>query len=165
VERILNLPDKNLNKVKKLQPPSYIYVSIQLILFVLYFIPLIDYGFHLPAFVKTGAVIAGIAGVLMIALAIIQLDKNITPFPAPVEGGSLIQTGLYRFIRHPIYSGIILAALGFGIASSSAWKTGIGIALWVLFYFKSRYEESLLLKKFPEYERYRNMTGRFFPFI
>lgn len=75
-------------------------------------------------------------------LAILQLNKNLTPFPTPKEDGTLIQNGVYKFIRHPIYTGIILIAIGFGLFHQSLWEIFIGIVLWVLFYFKSSYEEN-----------------------
>jgi protein-S-isoprenylcysteine O-methyltransferase Ste14 len=151
--------------MKKLEPQSYIYVGIQLVLFILYLIPVADYRFYTNPVIKILLFAITLAGICIIGLAILQLNKNLTPFPAPVEGGNLIQTGLYKYVRHPIYGGIILSAVSFGIATGSTWKIGIGLVLWILFYFKSRYEEALLEKQYPEYKTYRQHTGRFFPFI
>lgn len=140
------------------------FVSIQLLLFILYFIPLFTIALTLNIFLTYTGLAIAVLGFLVIIVAILQLNKNLTPFPTPIDRGTLIQTGLYKFVRHPIYSGIILAAFGFGLYHESIWKMGIGLVLWVLFYFKSRYEETLLLKHYPEYESYRTHTNRFFPF-
>jgi protein-S-isoprenylcysteine O-methyltransferase Ste14 len=151
--------------MKKIASKDIIFVSIQLILFVIYFTPLFSFPFHLNVFLKYAALVFAFIGLVIILVAILQLNKNLTPFPTPKESGTLIQQGLYNYIRHPIYTGIILTTTGFGLFDESIWKITIGIALWVLFYFKSRYEENLLAKHFSEYNVYRERTGRFFPFV
>ena len=142
-----------------------VFVSIQLFLFVIYYTPPISFVLPINDFIKYPAIILASAGVLTIAFAILQLNTNLTPFPTPKDSGTLIQAGLYKYIRHPIYSGIILAAVGFGISQGSIWKMFIGILLWILFYFKSCYEESLLINRFSEYKNYRDHTSRLFPFL
>jgi protein-S-isoprenylcysteine O-methyltransferase Ste14 len=148
--------------VKLPAPKDVAFVSTQLVLFVLYLIPLFHFSFQMPMFFKILAFIIAVVGLLVIGVAILQLNKNLTPFPSPKENSELIQTGLYQFVRHPIYSGIILTTLGFGFYQGSTWKICIGIALWLLFFFKSQYEETLLVQKFPEYLNYRKRTRRFF---
>ena len=152
-------------KMKIPESKSIYYVGVQIILLILYFTPFIDYPFHTVSYLKTGSIVIGFFGLLVIVLAIIQLNKNLTPFPAPVENGTLIQKGLYKFVRHPIYSGIILSAIFFGVADGSTLKTSIGFALYVLFYFKSKYEESLLENRFPEYKIYKQQLQVFSIFI
>ena len=150
--------------MKKIATKDISFVSIQLLLFAIYFIPLFSFSFQTNFFFKYTALFFAIVGLLIIAFAILQLNKNLTPFPTPKENATLIQSGLYKYIRHPIYSGIILTALGFGLYQQSIWKISIGIVLWILFYFKSRYEETLLAKYFDDYEAYKKKTSRFFPF-
>jgi protein-S-isoprenylcysteine O-methyltransferase Ste14 len=103
-----------------------------------------------------------ISGFLIILLAILQLNKNLTPFPTPKENGELISTGLYKYIRHPIYTGIFLASIGIAFYTGSYWQLAIAIILLILFYFKSTYEESLLIQKYKDYEAYIKKTRRFF---
>jgi protein-S-isoprenylcysteine O-methyltransferase Ste14 len=122
-------------------------------------------SFPVSGILRWTSLLVAISGILIIVVAILQLNKNLTPFPSPKENGTLIQTGLYKFVRHPIYSGIILSSIGYGISRGSIWKIGIGMALWVLFFFKSKYEERLLSRHFEEYETYMKKTGRFFPFF
>ncbi len=98
-------------------------------------------------------------------VALFQLNKNLTAFPTPKENGNLIQTGIYKVIRHPIYSGIIVSTLFFGIYIESSWKIFISICLLILFYFKSNYEENLLSKFYSEYSDYKKHTYKFFPYI
>jgi protein-S-isoprenylcysteine O-methyltransferase Ste14 len=142
-----------------------LFVCIQLLLFLCYFIPLFTITFQINRFLKYGALASGIMGLLIIAIAILQLNKNLTPFPTPKENGTLVQNGLYKFVRHPIYSGIILMAISFGLYYCSIWKISIGLALWILFYFKSTYEERMLSEHFARYKAYQKTTSRFFPFL
>jgi len=151
--------------IKGLPEKDLYYVLIQLNLFFLYFIPIRINGFLITAaYGKPMGLIIGISGCIILVLSLLQLNTNLSPFPSPKKTGSLVQFGLYRYMRHPIYSGIILMGLGFGFYYHSLWKLLITIALIVFFYFKSRYEERLLIQKFPEYTKYKKNTGRFFPF-
>lgn len=104
-----------------------------------------------------------IVGALLIFLAFIQLNKNLSPFPSPKSNANLITSGVFKYIRHPIYTGIFLLAIGLGLYFNSGFKIIVAILLLLLFYFKSNYEEKQLLLKFPKYKKYRQATGRFFP--
>jgi protein-S-isoprenylcysteine O-methyltransferase Ste14 len=80
------------------------------------------------------------------------------------EGHELIRTGPYRSIRHPIYTGILLAFLGTVITCG---RVNALIALpivWLSFYFKARREESFLAQEFgPGFSDHQRQTGMFFP--
>lgn len=107
--------------------------------------------------------VLGIIGCIILVLALLQLNKNVSPFPTPKDTADLIQNGLYALVRHHIYTGIIILFFGYGIYESSAFKLLITFFLWTLFYFKTQYEEFQLQRKFPEYNAYKSKVGRFFP--
>jgi protein-S-isoprenylcysteine O-methyltransferase Ste14 len=66
------------------------------------------------------------------------------------EGHQLIRTGPYAYFRHPIYSGLILAALG-GALAIDRWRCVVGVALIVAGYcLKARKEESMLAAQFGD---------------
>lgn len=140
------------------------YVSVQLLLFLLYLFPIVDLRFALSNWLLSLALIVSVSGLLILVLAMLQLNSNLTPFPTPKAQGSLVQSGLYKYSRHPVYAGIILFTVFFGVYSQSTWRIGIGFLLWVLFYFKSVYEEKLLEGRYKAYAAYREKTGRFFYF-
>jgi protein-S-isoprenylcysteine O-methyltransferase Ste14 len=142
-----------------------VFVGVQLLLFVIYFLPLIDFRFTVNPFVGYAALALTFAGLFIVLFAFLQMNTSLTPFPTPSENGKLIQNGLYKYIRHPIYTGIILASIGFGIYRDSLWQIIVGCVLWIFFYFKSSYEEELLARRFPQYADYRRNTSRFFPFV
>ncbi len=151
--------------MKQIAKKDLIFVGIQAILLLIYFIPINPIVFHLNYFLRIANLSISIIGLIIILFAFLQLNKNLTPFPTPIESGTLIQAGLYKYIRHPIYTGIIIFSVFFGIFNESIWNIFIGFALFILFYFKSKYEESLLKKQYKDYDNYTKKTGRFFPFI
>lgn len=97
--------------------------------------------------------------------AAISLGPNLTPLPKPKQNGELIQTGIYKMVRHPIYFGVII--LGFGWAATvQNWYTFIvALALLLFFDMKSRKEEEWLLEKFPDYKDYQRRTKKLIPLI
>jgi protein-S-isoprenylcysteine O-methyltransferase Ste14 len=82
----------------------------------------------------------------------------------PTAGG-LVTRGPYRWIRHPIYTAVVLFALGAALShpGASAWilfgVTSVGAFLRMLA------EEALLKKQYPEYETYASRTRRMIPFL
>lgn len=148
--------------VNKIKRKDILLVTIQFVLLTIFYIPVFPNIFQVPLILKYVGVIVSILGFLIIVIAILQLNKNLTPFPTPKENGVLINTGLYKYVRHPIYSGIFLAALGITFYTGSYWQLVILFILLILFYFKSKYEESLLIEKYQEYENYIKVTRRFF---
>ncbi len=76
----------------------------------------------------------------------------------------LIQSGPYRVVRHPLYSGIILAAIGMGLCVTT-WSSLLGIALLTTcFDRRAHKEDALLASEFgAEFAAYRQHTGRLMP--
>ena len=141
------------------------FVSTQLLLFLAYvwspkFLKLPDW----PELWLSG-IILFILGMVILAKSLIDLNASLSPFPSPKKSAQLITTGIYQSIRHPIYSGIVLFALGYGLITESGYKLLIALALLVLFYFKSKYEEKLLTKQYPSYPEYKESTGAFIPLL
>jgi protein-S-isoprenylcysteine O-methyltransferase Ste14 len=96
-------------------------------------------------------------------IALLQLGTNFTAYPTPTTDAKLVSSGMYKFSRHPIYSGIILFIFGYGFWDNSNYKLIIAVILVVLFYVKTTYEEQQLLQKFRDYEAYQKKVNRFFP--
>jgi len=150
--------------MNKPKTKDLILVGVQFLLLALYAFPFQIIKLTVFHFITLFGFALAIIGVLVLLLAILQLNKNLTPFPTPLEDGSLIETGLYKYIRHPIYTGIMMLTFGFGLYQASLWKIIISLVLLILFYIKSTYEERLLSAKFPLYDSYVLKTSRFFPF-
>ncbi|MFO7170839.1 MAG: isoprenylcysteine carboxylmethyltransferase family protein [Chloroflexota bacterium] len=121
-----------------------------------------------PAELRGAASLAGGALMLLGAgaagLGALQLGRSLTIFPRPKEDGALVQTGLYRVVRHPIYGGIVLGAIGFSLLRAGVPSLLLSLALWAFFELKARREEAWLAEQFPEYQEYmRRVRARILP--
>jgi protein-S-isoprenylcysteine O-methyltransferase Ste14 len=77
----------------------------------------------------------------------------------------LVTSGPYRFVRHPIYSGLLLAVLGTALAVSLYWLIALSF-LVAYFTYSATVEERLLTTSFPgEYARYKAHTKMLIPFV
>jgi protein-S-isoprenylcysteine O-methyltransferase Ste14 len=113
----------------------------------------------LPAVGAVGSLL----GAFLAAWAWRTLDRAATPYPRPREGGRLVETGPYEFVRHPIYSAGLLFFLGYALATSPAALLPLA-ALAVLWRNKAALEEELLAQRYPEYGEYRaRVPGAFVP--
>lgn len=139
------------------------YVVVQTVLFMAFvfdiqFLSINSYYFLILSGIILLFLGAGIAGV-----ALLQLNTNLSPFPTPKTNSKLITHGIYKYIRHPIYTGILFLGIGGSLVTASVYRILITLLLFVLFYFKSNYEEKQLLKKFIDYSEYKKTSGRFLP--
>ncbi|MBI5950705.1 MAG: isoprenylcysteine carboxylmethyltransferase family protein [Chloroflexi bacterium] len=121
-----------------------------------------------PPFIWLGSIAGGIillAGILLLTAAIFRLGPNLTPVPYPKDEGTLIETGPYRLVRHPMYCGGILIAFGWGLLVHGWLTLGYAIIMLVFFDFKSRREEEWLKAKFPGYGEYQKHVRKLIPFV
>lgn len=110
-----------------------------------------------------------LAGLLLVVGGVIGtsgavgLRKNRTIFPRPNEDSHLVRTGVYRWVRHPLYASVIALSAAWATfwASWPAAVAGLGLAAFLC--FKAAREERWLVAKFPEYEEYRRRTKRLIP--
>ena len=102
------------------------------------------------------------AAVIIFVAAVRELIKHKT-HPSPYKAtAALVQTGIYRFSRNPIYVGFLLVAVASAACANSAWLILAAVALFVLLRFGvvSR-EEQYLSRKFGDvYEGYRRKVRR-----
>jgi protein-S-isoprenylcysteine O-methyltransferase Ste14 len=107
------------------------------------------------------AVMAG--GIAILIASFIRLGKSLTANPVPKDEGELVVSGLYSFVRHPIYLGLLL--LGFGVVLDAGYwpQILIFLMLYIQLHIKANFEEYLLRQKYPGYAAYAAKTPRFFP--
>lgn len=106
-----------------------------------------------------------VTGILFTMYAVVNLGRNLTPLPLPKENATLIVTGTYQVVRHPIYCGIILMAFGWGLWRQDTLTIFYALLLMIFFDIKSRFEERLLEKKFPNYAEYKKHVRKLIPFV
>ena len=109
---------------------------------------------------RIAGLLLGAAGGLVALAGARTLGSNLTPFPRPRDDGALVQDGIYGVVRHPIYAGLVLGALGWSLLRRSTPGLLLALALALFFDRKARREEEWLLEKFPEYAEYRARVRR-----
>ena len=105
--------------------------------------------------VATGAAIAVLAG--------LRLGPNLTPTPLPKEDGELVTAGFYQYVRHPIYTGVLLAAAGVLVFQASIAHIVRFVLVWGVLTLKALGEEKMLAENYEGYASYATRTGRFLP--
>ena len=115
----------------------------------------------LPLWLQGTAVGLIIAGNALSFLVLLRLGRSFSIMP---EARSLITTGPYAVVRHPLYLVEELAIVGLLIQFASPFALGLGIAHLVLQYMRTEYEEQVLSESFPDYGAYRaKVRWRFIP--
>lgn len=118
-------------------------------------------AFHPVAVIAGGALLLIASGVALAGA--LALGRNLTPFPKPGEHAPLVRHGIYAVIRHPLYTSVIAAALGWALVWQSWPALLVAASLIPFFHAKARREERWLREKFPEYADYERQVRRFFP--
>lgn len=106
-----------------------------------------------------------VAGGALLAAGLVSLGRGLTPLPYPKAGAALIQTGPYAVVRHPMYSGGLVLALGWALRTQSWLVVGYVAVLFVFLDLKSRREERWLTEKFPAYAGYQRRVRKLVPFV
>ncbi len=146
---------------------AYIYVIIQFVILgiLVFYFP----GSHTGNSATGGLLIIGrslqalaIIGVLLSALTI---RSSLSIMPIPKTNAVLGTGGLYKYVRHPMYSFVILFAIGSSLAGGLMFEYLLTIILIIDLYYKSVFEEKNLRQKFSAYAKYAAKTPRFIPFF
>ncbi len=111
-----------------------------------------------------GALFA-VTGLILGRMSFRALGRNFRVFAAPRRSGTLIISGIYSRIRHPMYIAVILLIGGYALFFSSLFSIPFWIGCAVLYMIKAVKEEALLSAKYPNYADYRKHTWRFIPYV
>lgn len=111
-----------------------------------------------------GAALAVAGGVLAL-WGVSGLGSNLTALPYPKDGSQLVVSGPYAIVRHPIYSGLIIGALGFALFVHGWLSLIYALVLFIFFDVKSRKEERWLVQKFPDYPEYVARVRKLIPWV
>ena len=112
-----------------------------------------------PARLAVGEVMAA-AGLVITIIALLTLRTSFSILP---EARHLVSGGLYRFMRHPMYSGEFLTSAGLVLPAADWWAFPVFAAFCVLQTVRARYEERILSATFPDYAAYASGVPRFVP--
>jgi len=108
--------------------------------------------------------VATVVGLVVMVIGATALGRGLTATPLPNAHAQLRTGGLYRYARHPIYSGLMLTMASITAASGSGFRLlALGV-LVLLLTVKARWEETRLARRFEGYADYAARTPRFVPF-
>ena len=117
-----------------------------------------------PDFLDMLGILLMIAGLTLVLIAFLGLGSALTATPVPLKSAALRTGGIYSVVRHPIYVGLLIAALGFTLAVGSIWQVVMLPILAAFFAGKALWEDRLLAEKHgaPWYD-YADRVGGFWP--
>jgi protein-S-isoprenylcysteine O-methyltransferase Ste14 len=105
------------------------------------------------------------AGIAFAIWARVYLGRNWGMPMSVKEDPELVTSGPYAYVRHPIYTGMLLAMLGSGIVGGASWLFAVAL-LGAYFAYTATQEEKLMQKQFPEaYPAYKKRTKMLIPFV
>lgn len=113
--------------------------------------------FHSAAAMRAGTLLC-VAGLALLMISVFTLRRVIQVAPAPKEGGHLVAAGVYRVLRHPIYTAMVMLVLGLFLRRPTPAVAIAGATVIAFLLVKARFEESLLAAKYPGYAAYRART-------
>ena len=118
-----------------------------------------------PAAQWTGVAFTAL-GILFTIWARVHIGRNWSARVVIKEQHELVRTGPYRFVRHPIYTGLLIAIAGTALVTGE-WRGVVALVFAILgFAWKAKREEAILFGEFGEdYARYRSETGMLLPRI
>jgi protein-S-isoprenylcysteine O-methyltransferase Ste14/rhodanese-related sulfurtransferase len=144
---------------------SYGYIAFALLTLIC--APLENMVFATPVTIAHQIIggILGLGGLLMGALSFRALGRNFRVFAAPRRSGTLVKTGVYAWVRHPMYTGVVMGLLGYAIAWDAMRSLVLVVGCAIFYVIKGVKEERLLREKYPEYDAYARHTWKFIPYV
>ena len=142
------------------------WVLLQVLLFALFLLaPHVGPAWSAPMMFRIAGAIAVLVGIAVLGSSAVSLGKSLTPFPRPLPTAELVTSGSYRFVRHPIYFGLLLAALGFALLTFSPLRLVLTLLLGIFFNCKATREEKWLVERYPGYPAYQARVRKLVPFV
>ena len=118
----------------------------------------------LPVGVRLAGVPVALAGIFLFGWMFRHLGLNVTSTSAPRANATLVTSGPYRWVRHPMYSAALLLAIAATLFTANVIMLIGGLGMFVLLAARSRVEEGRLIERFGEaYRSYQRTTAAFFP--
>lgn len=147
-------------KSKRISIKSFILVSVQFICIYLLF--------HLTpvASVNIFSILLIACGSFIVVWAVYSMRKStLSIIPEVSQVAILITDGPYHYLRHPMYTSVLLLCLGLLITNMTLLKAVIYVILICDLIVKLQYEESMLMSRFESYKSYAKKTWRIIPYL
>ena len=105
----------------------------------------------------------GLGALTGLAALMANPPGNFSIHPAPRPGARLVTRGIYRWVRHPMYTAVLIMGLGVSWAANSWCSRIIWLTLLAVLVRKAWMEEDWMIGAHPDYAGYRDRTARFLP--
>jgi protein-S-isoprenylcysteine O-methyltransferase Ste14 len=112
---------------------------------------------------QAAGLMVSMIGLGLFVAAKLELGHSYSPCFDSLVPKDLVSSGVYRWIRHPIYTGNLVLILGIVLMSQSAWVIMNWVMLLSFYWRAAQTEESTLSKELPGYAEYLGRSGRFIP--
>ena len=146
-----------------------VWVLIQMILlFAIAVVPFLigsSWGESLTGVSVVLGLFSGLIGLAFVALSAQSLGSNLSVFPRPKTDSTLTQQGVYGLVRHPMYTGVVLTALGWSLIRTSWLAIVLTGVLLIFFDRKAAKEEIWLSERFSGYQDYKQHVRKLIPWI
>ncbi|KAI8477164.1 MAG: hypothetical protein J3K34DRAFT_398489 [Monoraphidium minutum] len=122
--------------------------------------------FKLAGLFDLMATLALTAGLVFCVYGLISIGRYISPLPTPRKNHKLVTDGLFAYVRHPMYGGLVLVALGLAAITRNEGRLALALVLWFVLERKVTFEEGCLAQRYgSEYKDYAAKTKKFIPFL
>ena len=124
-----------------------------------------EFDYEAPAVMRFTGLVFYVIGLMLMFISHYYLGEYFSGIAEIKEGHTLVTNGVYKYVRHPMYTAFYILAFGILLVSANALIGGLSVLLW---HFQYKYrvvkEEAYLLEKFGEhYKKYMIYTGGLFP--
>eukprot|EP00878_Enallax_costatus_P006117 GHUV01006413.1.p1 GENE.GHUV01006413.1~~GHUV01006413.1.p1 ORF type:complete len:239 (+),score=54.08 GHUV01006413.1:345-1061(+) len=122
--------------------------------------------FHLEKLATALGVLMVIGGLYAMFLGQQNLGKSLSPLPKPRKASKFVSNGIYEYVRHPMYGGLILVSLGVAAVTHDETRLLLALGLWLVLEKKIALEEKFLVDRYgAAYEAYKATVMKLFPYI
>ena len=105
-----------------------------------------------------------LSGAIACLFALVSLGRSFSPLIAPRKNNELTTSGMFQYMRHPFYSGILMIGFGLAAVTYSETRLLMALLLYVVLNYKAKQEEAALSEKHgAAYDVYMKNVERFFP--
>lgn len=123
-----------------------------------------------PPFVVRGVInaagyMAAAYGIVSAVCGLIAIGSSFSPLPVPRANAQFVDRGIFRFVRHPFYAGLLLVAVGVSIVTGNEFRLLMTAVLYWIFEQTIEGEERDLEHVYPEYAIYKTKVAKLIPFV
>lgn len=123
----------------------------------------VDDAVNAPNWFRAVSLALMISSFAILLFAAIALRPALTASPVPRAGAPLVRSGIYKYVRHPMYTAVIAIGAAIMLGNPTFLTMVVWVALIIVLLNKAHFEDTLLLAKHPAAKDYQLTIGAFLP--